>query len=80
LRNDAQTIQRLVQQGTPHPLNETDGERMMNNIGAVQYMECSALTGQGLKSVFDNAIRIAIRGTRPRKQQNSKSGSNCCLL
>lgn len=75
LRNDAETMQRLVATGQ-QPILESDGERLKNNIGAVQYNECSALTGQGLKAVFDMAIRVSIKGTR------SRGGSNrgCCLL
>mmetsp|Transcript_9222 Transcript_9222/g.23499 ORF Transcript_9222/g.23499 Transcript_9222/m.23499 type:complete len:202 (-) Transcript_9222:346-951(-) len=82
LRNDAETVQRLVASGS-QPLSPMDGERMKSSIGALQYLECSALTGQGLKDVFDTAIRIAIKGSRGVRQNGGKNkggGSSCMIL
>ena len=35
------------------PVRKEDGERMAKDLGAVKYVECSALTQYKLKDVFD---------------------------
>ena len=35
------------------PVRKDDGERMAKELGAVKYVECSALTQYKLKDVFD---------------------------
>ena len=35
------------------PVKKEDGERMAKDLGAVKYVECSALTQYKLKDVFD---------------------------
>ena len=49
---------------------------MANDVTAVKYLECSALTtskptGKGLKTVFDEAIRAVM--DPPKKQKDRKS-------
>ena len=44
---------------------------MMKKIGAVEYLECSALTQQGLKRVFDEAILAALEPIEIKVSQMS---------
>ena len=43
------------------PIAYTQGVSMQKDIGAVKYLECSALTQKGLKNVFDEAIRAVCK-------------------
>ena len=52
------------------------GLQMQKEIGAVKYLECSALTQKGLKSVFDDAIRAVLQ---PQKVSKKKKGG-CTVL
>lgn len=41
------------------PVRKEDGERMAKDLGAVKYVECSALTQYKLKDVFDE-VRVSL--------------------
>ena len=59
LRDDAVTNDRLRDRRLT-PISYTQGLQMAKEIKAVKYLECSALTQQGLKQVFDEAIRAVL--------------------
>ena len=52
------------------------GLAMVKEINAVKYLECSALTQKGLKTVFDEAIR-AVLCPQPHQKKKRKQ---CRLL
>lgn len=60
----------LDQRGTK-PVGHSQARRLAHRIGAHDYVECSALTQQNLKDVFDSAVFAAVRhkhiGTNPKK-------------
>ena len=43
------------------PIQYSQGIAMSKDIGAVKYLECSALTQKGLKNVFDEVRRVLLR-------------------
>lgn len=80
LRDDPKTLARLNDL-KEKPVSMEQGQKLAKEIGACCYVECSALTQKGLKTVFDEAI-IAI--LTPKKHTVKKRiGSrciNCCLI
>eukprot|EP01084_Bolivina_argentea_P138664 244080_1 len=56
-------------------LTYDDGVRLAEETGARMYVECSALTQEGLKNVFDQAIRAALtkKNNKPRKRSRGIS-------
>ncbi|KAK6061617.1 Ras family protein, partial [Cooperia oncophora] len=52
------------------PITKSQGQKCAQKIKAVKYLECSALTQQGLKQVFEDAVRAVIN-PKPLKQKKS---------
>jgi len=70
LRDDPKALAELKEEARS-PLTAEDGARLAGEIGAVQYMECSALSTTGLKAIFDQAIRCGLSARekpKPKKR------------
>lgn len=61
LRDDPAIRDKLARQKM-QPIRKEDGDRMSKELGAVKYVECSALTQYKLKDVFDE-VRICCNFT-----------------
>jgi len=60
LRDDPNIIEKLSG-SNQKPVTVEEAEKLAEEIGAIKYVECSALTQQGLRKVFDEIARIAIK-------------------
>jgi len=69
LRTDEAAIKELSQIGQ-QPVTFEQAQRVAMQIGAARHLECSALTYDGIREVFEAAIQVAVS----RKQKRS----GCC--
>jgi len=70
LRDDPETTSKLQEKGL-QCISDKEGRDMAVAIGAHDYLECSALTQKGLKTVFDEAIRCVLQNEvdpKPKKK------------
>ena len=64
LRDDPQIMEKL-QREKQEPVAPGKGEHLARELGAVKYVECSALTHKGVRNVFDE-VRVPLYPlTRP---------------
>ncbi|KAH0097952.1 hypothetical protein KCU86_g10957, partial [Aureobasidium melanogenum] len=77
-RDDKQDpVLRKLREQKMKPVEREDGERMARELGAVKYVECSALTQERLKDVFDEAIVAALE---PPATKEKKKNHKCVIL
>ena len=66
---DVETLMKLIEKKLA-PINQTAGLQMAKEIGAAKYLECSALTPSGVKTVFDEAVRVVMVPPPPKPKKN----------
>lgn len=76
LRDDPRTNEKLKERKLA-PITYPQGLGMAKEIGAVKYLECSALTQKGLKNVFDESIRAVLC---PQPKPKRKKNHTCQIL
>jgi GTPase SAR1 family protein len=77
LRDDKHTIKKLSRQDMT-PVTYAQGLEVAKSIGAAAaaYVECSALTAEGLGSVFDTAIMLGVGVRRLNKVAKARHRKN----
>lgn len=78
LRSNPEFTQALGERGLK-TVSREEGVQMAADIKALSYLECSAATGEGLKEVFDFAIKSVVNGQKKTSSSSSKK-TNCTLF
>jgi len=80
LRTDPDTLKRLAaKKPAASPVTEQQAHALAQKLRAYKYLECSALTQKGLKTIFDEAIRCVLVNSE-NNNQKAKRNSGCQLL
>ncbi|CDO92496.1 unnamed protein product [Kluyveromyces dobzhanskii CBS 2104] len=81
LRNDPQVVEELRAQGL-QPVSQAQAQEVADQIGAVDYIECSAKTGYGVREVFEAATRASLVGKQGKSKPKTKSSKKkkCIVL
>ena len=71
LRVDRATLDKL-DKNKGKPVSKEEGELLAKSLNAAAYVECSALTREGVKNVLDKAIFHQLEEDKQRKMSEKK--------
>ncbi|CAG2220092.1 RAC1 [Mytilus edulis] len=74
LRNTYERMKHKSQKHEQTFITCEQGQALAEKIRAEKYVECSAMTQEGLKEVFDDAIRIVLHHKKIRQEGHGKCG------
>jgi len=75
LRAKPEAIQSL-KENNQEPISTKKGEELAKKIGARRYLECSALTQEGLAKVFEEAVKVILFPNKESVEETSQSTDN----
>ncbi|PJF16652.1 CDC42 protein [Paramicrosporidium saccamoebae] len=61
-------------------VSQSEGLKMAKELGAVSHIECSALTREGIREVFVNAILAALDPKKAKASGNSGKSKKCLIV
>ena len=73
LKKDLRQEAHFKENATDEMVPIEDAKQVARAIGAKKYMECSALTGEGVDDVFEVATRTSLL-------MKKEPGANCCII
>lgn len=79
MREDPETVAKLRQK-RQSVITTAEGKKLAVELNAYMYIECSALTQEGLKQVFDEAIRCHISAKIQPKKIQGTCHARCVIL
>lgn len=74
------TCSELPRSNTNHIVTTQQGIEISEEIGALDYMECSARYRDGTRRVFEQATLFALRKHRRKRKLTSSDPDNCTIL
>lgn len=85
LRADRATLDKLAKKqeepvSKDELVSKEEGERIAESVKAAKYLECSALTGEGVENVFDEAILQILQHLEEVKEQKKSKRKKCNVL
>jgi len=78
-RSDA-SIQQALKAAGREPVSAEAGVKLAKELGAVGYLECSALTQQGVNDVFNGAMRQALQYKRRNRKAELAGCMGCSIM
>ena len=72
LRQDKTAVRQLREKSNQTPVSNSQGREVARTIKAKAYFECSALTQENLKTVFEESVRVALDTYRPKSTTKGK--------
>ena len=70
LRRDQNTIQKVKNTNNREPIAETEGEILAEELKAVKYLECSAVTKEGLDELIIETVKAVINAKIEKPTKN----------